>query len=243
MTAPQTESRIASAEDLAAFNQSFGKASSSEVIAVVARAFPGRIAVVSSFGTQSAVLLDLVARVDRTLPIIFLDTGWIFPETLAYRDALIDRLGLTNVSSVTPDMDELETEDPDGRLWATDGGRCCYLRKVAPLARALEGLDAWITGRKRFQTDSRAALPLFEIAEQRLKINPLAGWSKYDLDTYFGSRNLPRHPLEAEGFASIGCMPCTARTLEGEDDHSGRWQESDKTECGIHLPVPSIAAE
>ncbi len=141
MTAPQTESRIASAEDLAAFNQSFGKASSSEVIAVVARAFPGRIAVVSSFGTQSAVLLDLVARVDRTLPIIFLDTGWIFPETLAYRDALIDRLGLTNVSSVTPDMWtnlKLKTlTDASGRRTAAAAATCGKWRLSRVPLRAL----------------------------------------------------------------------------------------------------------
>lgn len=204
---------------------------------VIHQEFPGGIAVVSSFGAESAVLLDLVARVEPATPVIFLDTGKLFGETLRYRDKLIQRLGLSEVRIIRPLEANLSAEDPDGVLWSKRPDRCCYLRKVEPLQRALKGLDAWITGRKRFQGGLRAALPPIEAADGKIKVNPLATWTKTDLDAYFEERDLPRHPLEADGYLSIGCMPCTDRVAAGEDVRAGRWRGQDKTECGIHLSM------
>jgi len=208
---------------------------------LIGESMVGDIALVSSFGAESAVLLDLVATVDPALPVLFLETGKHFPETLAYRDALIAHLGLKDVRNLTPDPDMLAKRDENGLRWSYDPDGCCAIRKVAPLEKALAGFDASITGRKGFQSSSRTGLPRFEIdttdALGRLKINPLAGWSKQDLDAWFESRHLPRHPLEAEGYLSIGCAPCTNKVAPGEDPRSGRWKGWDKVECGIHQPV------
>lgn len=195
--------------------------------------FAGRIAVVSSFGTESAVLLDLVAQVNPATPVIFLETGKHFPETLAYRDTLIQRLGLTDVRSVAPADDDLDWADQDGTLWKRNPDLCCQLRKVLPLERALSGFSAWINGRKRFQGGQRRQLGVFEAAESRIKVNPLATWDTKDLAQAFVSRNLPRHPLGAQGYPSVGCAPCTTRS-EGDGSRAGRWAGSGKTECGIH---------
>lgn len=197
--------------------------------------FPGRIAVVSSFGADAAVVLDLVATVDPTTPVIFLDTRKHFGETLRYRDQLVARLGLTDVRTVRPDPVAIAEGDPDGILWRSDPDSCCRLRKTLPLKAALEGFDAWITGRKRFQTATRAGLPAFEAADGRIKINPVARWSAEDVRRRFDSRGLPPHPLTADGFPSIGCMPCTDRVADGEDSRAGRWRGNGKTECGIHF--------
>lgn len=205
--------------------------------AMLGEVFPGRVALVSSFGAESAVLLDMVARIDPALPVLFLDTGKLFGETLRYRDRLVARLGLSDVRDIRPDPDLIAAEDPKGVLWASAPDRCCALRKVLPLARALEGFDAWITGRKRFQGGLRSHLPVIEAAEGRIKINPLARWQRADIEAYFAAHDLPRHPLEADGFLSIGCMPCTDRVAPGEDLRAGRWRDQAKTECGIHLPA------
>ncbi len=201
---------------------------------IVRREFLGRIALVSSFGADSAVLLDMVARIDPATAVIFLDTGKHFPETLAHRDALVARLGLTDVRVVAPAPPELAAEDPDGVLWNSDPDRCCRLRKVLPLERALAGFDAWITGRKRFQGGERADLPTIEAVDGRIKINPLASWSEARLWAEHESRRLPSHPLVAEGYASIGCATCTRPAHAAEGARAGRWAGSAKTECGIH---------
>jgi len=194
----------------------------------------GRTAVVSSFGTESAVLLDLVARADPQTPVVFVDTLKMFPETLVYRDRLLAHVGLKNFRAVEPDADVLAAKDATGLRWSYDPDGCCAIRKVEPMARAKAGLDSWISGRKAFQATTRAALPRFEIEDGRLKVNPLGDWRKEQLEAYFAERGLPRHPLEAEGFPSIGCQPCTSRVLPGEDPRAGRWRGWDKTECGIH---------
>jgi len=200
----------------------------------------GSTAVVSSFGTESAVLLDLMARVKPDVPVIFVDTLKMFPETLAYRAALLDHVGLTNAQVVTPDPDMLAKKDATNLRWSYDPDGCCEIRKVEPLARAKQGLDSWISGRKAFQSQTRAALPRFEIEDGRLKVNPLGDWVKADLDAYFEARALPRHPLEAQGYLSIGCEPCTSIVQEGEDPRAGRWRGWDKVECGIHgRPLPT----
>jgi phosphoadenosine phosphosulfate reductase len=200
----------------------------------------GDVAIVSSFGAESAVLLHLVAQVDPATPVLFLDTGKHFPETLAYRDLLVARLGLTNLINLTPDAAELTKKDETGLRWSYDPDGCCEIRKVKPLAKALAGYDATITGRKAFQSSTRANLPRFEIdgsdAQGRLKINPLIDWSAEDLAAYIAEHDLPPHPLVAEGYPSIGCSPCTTKVAAGEDPRSGRWKGWDKVECGIHAP-------
>jgi phosphoadenosine phosphosulfate reductase len=223
-------------------NTRFAGTSPAEMLAGVLREkLTGRTAVVSSFGAESAVLLHLVASVDPSTPVIFLDTLKHFPETLAYRDLLIERLGLTDVRIVRPDAERLAQRDATELRWSYDPDGCCEIRKVEPLARALADFDASITGRKGFQSATRTALPSFEVDTAdtvgRIKINPLAGWTKADLDAYFEAHDLPRHPLEAQGYLSIGCSPCTSVVQEGEDPRSGRWRGWDKVECGIHTPA------
>lgn len=197
--------------------------------------FPGRIAVVSSFGAEAAIVLQLVAEIDPSVPVIFLETGKHFGETLTYRDILALRFGLTDLRSIEPDPAEVAAEDPNGDLWKRDPNRCCALRKVRPLERALAGFNAWITGRKRYHGGERAALPFAETADGRIKVNPLAAWSAADVDEAFKRYKLPRHPLFDEGYASIGCAPCTRPLLDGESGRDGRWAGTDKRECGIHL--------
>ncbi len=196
--------------------------------------FPGRIALVSSFGANSAVLLHMVAEIDKATPVVFVDTLQLFPETLAYRDALAAQLGLTHVVTMTPDKKSLAEEDPENFLWARDPNRCCEIRKVIPMAKALSGYEAWITGRKRFQATSRAALPLFEAEGERIKVNPLAGWTQSRLDAYYEMHDLPRHELVKKNYLSIGCIPCTSPVKPGEAARAGRWRGRGKTECGIH---------
>lgn len=205
------------------------------VIEAALREMPGRLAVVSSFGTESAVLLDLVADFDRAIPILFLDTGQLFRETIDYRDMLIDRLGLTDVRTFAPDADEVRVKDQDGFLWQSDPDACCTLRKVEPLASALGGFDAWINGRKRYQAETRQKLPLVEVDDARLKFNPMASWGRDEIKAYFERNKLPRHPMESMGFPSIGCMPCTSRVSTGENPRAGRWRGRGKVECGIHV--------
>jgi phosphoadenosine phosphosulfate reductase len=207
--------------------------------ALIEREFCGRLAVVSSFGAESAVLLAMAAEIDRTTPVLFLDTGKLFGETLRYRDRLTARLGLSDVRTITPDTAQLSTVDPEGMLWLRDPDACCRVRKIEPLARALFGFDAWVSGRKRYHGANRAALPIFEAdGKGRIKINPLAGWSRARVEEEFIRRDLPRHPLEADGYLSIGCMTCTDRVRPDEDRRAGRWRGLAKTECGIHLPGP-----
>ena len=204
--------------------------------------YPGRIALVSSFGADSAVLLHMVSTVDKATPVVFVDTGHLFPETLAYRDELVNMLGLTNVEAVAPSAEDLATYDPEQFLWSSDPDMCCEVRKVRPLGRAIEGFDAWITGRKRFQSDTRANLPLFEAEGARIKINPLASWDATRLLAYLDAHELPRHRLVARGYPSLGCIPCTSMVKPGEDARAGRWRGRAKTECGIHLGVVSGGA-
>ena len=204
---------------------------------VIEDLYPGRIALVSSFGADSAVLLHMVAGIDKKTPVVFVDTGQHFEETLAYRDALLARLGLTNVISAHPDTNLLAAEDPEKFLFASDPDRCCEIRKVLPLSKALDGYAAWITGRKGFQSIERAKMPLFEAEGERVKVNPLAAWTAGDILAYIKQAELPPHPLVAKGYPSIGCLPCTSAVRPGEDGRAGRWRGRGKTECGIHLGV------
>ena len=199
--------------------------------------YAGRIAVVSSFGADSAVLLALVAKIDPATPVLFVDTRQHFGETLAYRDELARRLGLTGVRSLSASAAELAQADPDAELWRYDPDACCRLRKVTPLDRALIPFDAWITGRKRHQTIGRIAMPESEIVDGRAKLNPLAAWTPAQIEEEFDRRDLPRHALSLAGYPSIGCATCTRAVAAGEDPRSGRWSGTGKTECGIHRPA------
>ncbi len=204
---------------------------------IIEREFAGRIAVVSSFGAEAAVLLHLVAKVDPATPVIFLDTGKHFPETLAYREQLAAHLGLRDVRAIAPEPLSAAQLDPLGTLWRNGPDHCCHLRKALPLRRALAGFDAWITGRKRYQGGARTQLETIEAVDERTKINPLAPWSPAQIDAVFAAAGLPQHPLALDGYASIGCATCTKRTAPGEPARAGRWAGLNKNECGIHWPT------
>jgi phosphoadenosine phosphosulfate reductase len=196
----------------------------------------GSVAMVSSFGADSVVLLHMVALVDRNAPVLFLDTEMLFPETLAYQREVAAHLGLGDVRVIRASRTKLAAHDPDGMLHRETPDACCSLRKTEPLAHALAPFDAWITGRKRFQSGSRAALEFFEAeGEARIKINPLAHWARDDVAEYMINNRLPRHPLMAQGYPSIGCAPCTTPVAPGEDPRAGRWRGEAKEECGIHF--------
>ncbi len=213
----------------------YGDSSPQAILEVAIRhLFPKQIAVVSSFGAESVLLLHFLAEIDQTVPVLFLDTGKHFDETLMYRDILAGRFAFTDLRSIEPDIASIERHDPDGTLSRTDPNLCCQLRKVDPLQNALGPFDAWITGRKRYQNRSRLALPAFESIDGRVKVNPLAQLDATDIEVAFTRFKLPQHPLYYDGFKSIGCKPCTSRVADGADTRSGRWAGTDKTECGIH---------
>jgi phosphoadenosine phosphosulfate reductase len=242
MTALAVQSVRSLADRAQALNAAYASWSARDLLgSVIHEEFPGRVALVSSFGIEAAVLLHLVASVDPATPVIFLDTGKLFGETLRYRDELIRRLGLRDVRTFVPDASDIAAEDPDGGLWDADPDRCCFIRKVLPLQRALTGFDAWINGRKGHHGGRREGLPKIEAAGGRIKVNALAAWTPADIAAYFAAADLPRHPLEADGFSSIGCMPCSSRTAPGEAARAGRWRGTGKTECGIHLDAANAA--
>ena len=226
----------ASAPRAAALDAALAQASPAEIIrAAVSEVGRERLALVSSFGTESAALLKFATDVDPAIPVVFLDTGWLFEETLAYRDTLTRLLGLTDVRTIYPREEALVREDGDRELWFSDPDRCCFIRKVEPLARALTPFSAWLNGRKRFQGGDRATIPVVEADGERLKFNPLANVTPQELQTLYATSGLPPHPLASSGFTSVGCMPCTSRTKPGEDPRAGRWRDRGKTECGIHV--------
>jgi phosphoadenosine phosphosulfate reductase len=197
---------------------------------------PGDLAIVSSFGADSAVLLHMVAQVDPSLPVYFLETGKHFAETLAYVETLKQTLGLINVTALSPDARDLARFDPNGDLWETDPDSCCHIRKTEPLDAVLDGFGGWVTGRKRYQTKERGVLPHFELtSDDRIKVNPLAYFSDADVNAYKIAHGLPEHPLFGRGYRSIGCAPCTSVVAEGEDPRAGRWRGLNKKECGIHF--------
>ncbi|WP_101067855.1 phosphoadenylyl-sulfate reductase [Roseovarius salinarum] len=221
-----------------ALNRRYRHHSATDVLRdALADAQAGRLALVSSFGAESVVLLHMLSVTRRDTPVIFIDTRLLFAETLVYQQELAERLGLRDVRITRTPRPELDAQDPDGRLHTRDTDACCALRKTRPLQRALAGFDGWITGRKRFQGGARQTLDFFEIeaGTGRIKVNPLAHWTPEDIRTYMEENRLPRHPLVTQGYPSIGCMPCTTRVAPGEDPRAGRWRGEEKTECGIHF--------
>ncbi|QQA41207.1 phosphoadenylyl-sulfate reductase [Pelagovum pacificum] len=197
----------------------------------------GDIALVSSFGAESVALLHLVSVIDKQTPVLFIDTEMLFPETLTYQSELAVKLKLGNLKVVRARLDDQLNRDPDGTLHQRDTDACCALRKTEPLQRALAPFDGWITGRKRYQGGKRASLDFFEAeaGTGRIKVNPLAYWTNQDVQDYIAENRLPRHPLVAQGYPSIGCWPCTSKVAEGEDPRAGRWRGEEKEECGIHF--------
>ena len=229
---------------LMSLNGLFDEMDGVAVLRQAAELLPDDLAIVSSFGADSVVLLHMVAQVDKGLPVYFLETGKHFPETLAYVETLKDQLGLSNLRVLHPDARDLVRFDPDGTLWETDPDSCCHIRKTEPLDGAMAGFGGWVTGRKRYQTSERGVLPHFELtSDDRIKVNPLAYFSDADVTTYKATHGLPEHPLFAKGYKSIGCAPCTTIVAEGEDPRAGRWRGLNKKECGIHFDFNGAIAK
>ncbi len=225
--------------DLPALNERMRSMSASEILKfAIQELFKNQICIVSSFGAESVILLDLIAKIDAELPVIFLNTGKLFGETLRYRDRLQERLGLTDVRAIGPHPNDVKEKDPMGGLWGTNTDACCHIRKVLPQDRAIAGFEAVITGRKRFQTGDRGTMDVLELnPDGKYRLNPLANWDLKQLEAYILDHDLPRHPLVKDGYLSIGCMPCTSRVSNQDGYRSGRWAGTDKDECGIHINV------
>ncbi|MEM9233147.1 MAG: phosphoadenylyl-sulfate reductase [Pseudomonadota bacterium] len=198
------------------------------------QALLGHSAVVSSFGAESSVLLHMIAQIDPSVPILMLNTGKLFGETLQYRNQLQHLLGLEDIRSYYPRKADLAEFDPLGTLSASNPDQCCRIRKTDVLKRALSPFDSWFNGRKRYQSDTRSVMSIVERDDGRLKINPLANWDSAALKAYQIEHELPAHPLLSKGYGSIGCYPCTSKVKAGEDPRAGRWRGLDKTECGLH---------
>jgi phosphoadenosine phosphosulfate reductase len=191
-----------------------------------------RMILAASF--QDCVLIDLAMQVAPDIEVVFLDTQYHFPETLEYVEAVRRRYDL-NLRVMEPLV------EPD-ELWKIDTGECCAVRKVEPLARALDGADAWMTGLRRDEasTRSKAAIVGLDVGRGIVKVNPIAPWTHADVELYVKDRDLPEHPLRHLGYPSIGCAPCTSAVLPGEDPRSGRWAGTGKLECGLHgWPTPT----
>lgn len=220
--------------DLARLRECHGHLDGKDLLVAMVQAFPGALAVTSSFGAEAVVLLDLVAQVDPSLPVLFLDTNELFDETVAYRDHVVARLGLTGLRIVRPGQEDLARAED---LWQSNADRCCYLRKVRPLERAVAegGFKVLVDGRKRFHGGGRETIsPIEQSVDGLIKVSPLANWSHDRIEAVLAERNLPRHPLVAKGYPSIGCWPCSRPVLPGEPIRAGRWAGAAKTECGIH---------
>jgi len=197
--------------------------------------FESKIAVASSFGSESVIMLDLVAQIAPATPVIFLDTEKLFIETIAHREEVVKKLGLTNVRVMRPRASDLRLHDSNRDLWAHNPNLCCHILCVLPLERALDSFYAWVTGRKVYHGGERSKLKAIEATDGKVKINPLLKWSYKRIEAAFEKRGLPRHPLVAQGYTSIGCLPCTRRVSANDSVRAGRWYGSQKTECGIHL--------
>ena len=227
---------LPSQTELADLNAAFEGAKPQAVLQWVrAHATEGEVPLVSSFGADSVVLIHMIASIDPAYPVVFIDTGKHFYDTLRYRDELAAHFGLSNLQNVAPDSALVAKDDPHGALWIADADACCALRKKAPLEAAMASFGGWISGRKRFQTSDRDAMQVFETKDGKLKINPLAYWDAKDVAGYIRAHSLPGHPLVPRGYLSIGCAPCTSPVEEGGDVRSGRWKGSEKTECGLHI--------
>lgn len=209
-------------------------AGAKEVLRWAKNTFGKKAAATSSFQTQSVPLLHLISEHAPELPVLFLDTGFHFPETLEFRDRLAEELGL-NVRSLTPRLGHEGFRKEHGKLHQRDPDLCCYLNKVEPLEDALDEYDLWISGIRRDQTEARASASVLERQEDgTLKACPMLEWTSRDIFEYIGEHDLPVHPLFEEGYLSIGCAPCTRPPEDGGGRRGGRWADAEKTECGLH---------
>ncbi|MCB1518244.1 MAG: phosphoadenylyl-sulfate reductase [Hyphomicrobiaceae bacterium] len=232
----ETSSRLELRDRAATLNDKYAGRPAGDVVSAVLRdEFQGKVALVSSFGTEAAVLLHMLAEVDLEAPVVFLETFKHFPETIDYRNRLTGMLRLQNLKVVEPTAAAIKADDPNDDLRQRNSDLCCHVRKTLPLFHALNPMQCWITGRKRYQASTRTAMQLFEVQDRWIKVNPLIDWLPEDIDLYFARHKLPQHPLKLKGFLSIGCAPCTRAVMPGEDPRAGRWADSGKTECGIHI--------
>jgi phosphoadenosine phosphosulfate reductase len=222
--------------DLAVVNSELENAPAEEILRWAASTFPhDRLGLVSAFGPGSAVLIHLLADIAPDLPVVFVDTLHHFPETLRHVETVRARYGL-NLRVYRPESDLAAFEEIYGeRLWERDLELYQRVSKVEPFRRATDPLDAWFTGRRRDQASTRASLPAVEVGD-KIRINPLAGWTRSDLWSFILENQLPYNSLHDRGYTSIGDAPLTSPVSDGEDERAGRWRGSEKLECGIHLP-------
>lgn len=221
--------------DLDAANRELEHATPEAILAWTWQHFAPDVMLTCSFQHDGVVLAHMLQQIAPQVPIVFINTGFHFPETLAYRDEIVRRLGL-NLVELQPIMPRPEFAERYGLdLYARNPDLCCHINKVEPLKRYLPGMRAWINGRRRDQASSRHAIRVVELYQGDLhKVNPLASWTSRDTFYYMQRHDLPLHPLFDQGYASIGCAPCTRPLLAGEDERAGRWAGQDKTECGLH---------
>lgn len=224
--------------DVDALADEFEGRTAQELLGWAVERFAGRIVLTCSWQHQSSILVDMLDKLGADVRVVELDTGLLFPETYETRDRLIERYGL-NVERIDPRQSVEEQEATEGpALWKRDPDRCCALRKVEPLERALVGMEAWITGIRRAQSPTRANARMIELDPRGVvKIQPLAAWSDEDCKGYLFAHDVPYNPLHDRGFPSIGCTHCTRAIRPGEDSRAGRWADAEKTECGLHLPA------
>jgi phosphoadenosine phosphosulfate reductase len=235
---PASATRSVRGDDLTLLNARYRASDAMEVLRdAINHTWKGKIAVLSSFGAEAAITLHMISRIDPATPVLFLDTGRHFAQTEQYQRQLTQKLGLTGVRLLQPNAAEAAELDPDGMLWSRDADACCALRKVRPLDHVLGDYEALITGRKQVHGGTRISLPVVERINSRIRINPLAAWSKHEIDSYFEQYELPQHPLTDMGYTSVGCWTCTAPASDDHAVRSGRWLGQDKTECGIHAPA------
>jgi len=224
---------------LTSWGESFESKQPQEVLAAAIERYAPKIVLACSFGAEDVVLVDMIHRINPSVPVFYLDTDFLFPETYAIRDRIIDRYQL-KPAQVLQVKSLLTPEQQAGQLgealWMNDPDRCCQVRKVEPLTRVLKGFDAWVTGIRRDQAPTRAnAKPIeWDGKFQLVKVNPLVKWSWSDVWTYIKVYEVPYNPLHDQHYPSIGCIHCTKPVMPGQDPRSGRWQGSAKTECGLH---------
>ena len=227
--------------DFQKFAKLYSKLEAPDLLKImINKIFKNKIVLTSSFGAESIVILDLVSKINKNLPIIFLDTEKLFSETFNYLSKVKSFLKLKNIKVQKPLLKDLKLHDPKGSLHKSDPNLCCKIRKVIPLQKAIEPYDAWINGRKRFHGLDRADIKKIEKLNSVIKINPLADWDFKKISSYINKHKLPEHPLSKKGYKSIGCFPCTSKVSEHDSHRSGRWKGLKKDECGIHTYNPSI---
>ena len=211
-----------------------GKSTKEGIKLLIEDIFLDKISYVCSFGAESAIILDMISKIKKDFPIVFINTLKLFQETIDYKNYLKESLGLKNIIEIQPETNELKYKDKNNDLWKTDTDKCCELRKVKPLNQALKNYDAWFSGRKSYHSDVRQENTMVELHDDKYIVSPLLNWKRVDIENYFLAHDLKRHPLVFQSYLSIGCTHCTSKTIDANDVRSGRWANSEKTECGIH---------